>query len=82
MLTLFNSAIGMALALALLILAIVAPFLALWIALSMRRDIGRIAVALERTNRAESYAARERHDAAMEAPTSTVSRVSNSAFGR
>lgn len=82
MLTLFNSAFGMVLALALLLLAIVGPFLIVWIALSIRRDIHRIADFMDFESKYPSTAHGLRETKEHEHYEDTRRRIANSAFGR
>ncbi len=82
MLTLLNSAIGMFLALAFLVLAITAPFLALWIGLSMRRDLRRIADNLEGARFAAQPAGEGSGPYGTAEELYLSRKVSNSALGR
>jgi hypothetical protein len=82
MLSLFNTTIGMILALALLLIFLLAPIATVWIALSIRGSLARIANALESNAPRSTPALPERpefNDAALER---TFRRVANSAFGR
>jgi hypothetical protein len=67
---------------AVLWLVVLGPFLALWIALSMRRDLHRIADFCEFRTKypATSKGLEEMHDQSLY--ESREGRVSNSAFGR
>lgn len=74
--------IGYAYAALILWLIILGPFLALWIALSVRRDIHRIADALERENRSELAAAQSHWVAAITKSAPPEQGIANSMFGR
>lgn len=70
------------LALASLLIMLFGPVAAVWIALSIRRDIHRIADALERTNSAELTAAQDHWVAAINESAPPKPGIANSAFGR
>jgi len=82
MLSEMNQLLASILAVALLLLILAGPFVAVWIALSIRRDLRRVADALETTNRQELDAARAVWAEALNNSIPKPRPVSNSAFGR
>jgi len=82
MLSEMNQLLASILAVALLLLILAAPFMAAWIGLSIRRDLRRVADALESTNRQELDAARAAWREALDSSAPKPRPVSNSAFGR
>lgn len=82
MLPLLNHTLAMVITLALLVLALCAPFLVLWICLSIRRDLRRIADSQEHVARyARSILADEELRERI-ADRQSQGRIANSAFGR
>jgi hypothetical protein len=63
-------------------LVLLGPFLALWIALSIRRDLRRIADALEPLPASTGPRVDSRRLVGESLPANTPRRVANSAFGR
>lgn len=82
MLALLNTTIGMVIALALLLLVIAAPFLALWAALSVCRSLARIAEALEGARVGNYDPAQSRTGDPFDSPVVRERMIVNSLFGR
>lgn len=82
MLPLFNSLLAQIIVLALLLVLLTAPFLALWIALSIRRDVHRMADAIDFNTDRPSTSPTLRELPKSQEQERVASRISNSAFGR
>lgn len=82
MLELLRSDVALFLALSGILIAMFFPIVAVWIALSIRRDIHRIALAL--APRVQRLTAQETVDLAIapDGNATVTRRVANSAFGR
>lgn len=82
MLPLFNSLLAQIIVLALLLVLLAAPFLSLWVALSIRRDLGRIADAMDETTRGSGETSCRRIQNTLPVVVQDAPRIANSAFGR
>lgn len=82
MLPLFNSLLAQIIALAFLLVFLAAPFLALWVALSIRRDLGRIADAVDFSAKYPVVAAAMRDQRERELTAERERRASNTVLGQ
>lgn len=82
MLPLFNSLLAQIIVLALLSVLLAAPFLALWIGLSIRRDLRRIADCAEHTANRFDMVTHDQATGQMKQLEPMRARIANSAFGR
>ena len=82
MLTAFNSLLAQVIALALLLEILAAPFLALWVALSIRRNLQRIADAVDFNTGHPTTRPILRVQSTQQPTDTGASRISTSAFGR